>query len=132
MRKILLLPLLMLISIVLIGCNDIYEGEPTDVDVMLMDEVISEGSIEAYLVIPIELASKDELTEIAYSSASLIYEKHFNTIGQDHVVLVLYFYSSEEVYGNDQNDLGYLTYDIDLNEDNFGLKLQENSLIFAK
>lgn len=132
MRKIVLVPLLFMISILLFGCNSIYEGEPIDVDVLLMDEVIEDGSIEAYIVIPFELTIKDELTEIAYSSASLIYEQNFNTIGQSHRVLTIYFYSSEESFGNEQNDYGYLTYDVNLNEDNFGLKLQENNLIFDK
>lgn len=132
MRKFYLVPLLLVLSIILFGCHSIYEGEPLDVDILLMDEIITDGNIEAYIVIPIELTSKDELTEITFTSASLIYERNFQTIGQSHNVLVIYFYSSEDNFNHEINDYGYLTYDINLNEENFGLKLQENNLIFNK
>ncbi len=132
MRKLLLIPLLLMSSFILFGCNNIYEGDPTDLDILLMDEIVTEGSIEAYIVIPITLESEDELIEIAYSAASLIYERNFNKVGQSHAVLTIYFYSSEASFDNKQNDYGYLTYDINLNEDNFGLKLQENELTFTK
>ncbi|MBN2268523.1 MAG: hypothetical protein V3569_00265 [Acholeplasmataceae bacterium] len=132
MRKLLLIPLLLITSFILFGCNNIYEGEPTDLDILLMDEIVAEGSIEAYIVIPTTLESEDELTEIAYSAASLIYERNFNDVGQSHAVLTIYFYSSETSFDSEQNDFGYLIYDINLNEDSFGLKLQENNLIFTK
>ena len=99
-----------------------------DLDIFIMDELITENSITVHAVISERITKLDDLTEIAYSVVSQTYEAHFNLIQTKSYTLTILFYPSESDYKEDNPMYGSITFDINKDMQTPGLSLKTNNL----
>ncbi len=130
MRKIISLFVLILSLFMLVGCGD-KTPEAMDIDVSIADEMMTSSTLTLHVIVPIELASVNELNEIMYSVASQRYEHHFETIGMDRYTLTIYVYSSQSQVDAETNDYGMISFTINESMTNPGLSLDQNDLMIA-
>ena len=127
MKKLFYILFIVLVSVSLASCKD---KEPVDVTVEVVSETVVSNQIQIHVVVPIELASMDELYEIAMNVASQSYEKHFDTIGTDDYEMHLMFYKTSADYTSKTMTYGQLDFDINATLENPGLTISQNSLVF--
>ncbi len=104
--------------------------DPIDVTVEVVSETLVSHQIEVHVVIPIDLASMDELYEIALSISSQTYEKHFHTIGTDRYMMTIVLYQSTADYTSKTPSYGQILFIINDSVTSPGLSIGQNDLIF--
>lgn len=135
MKKLMFTLVLLFLVIGLVSCDD--TNDPTiieieDFSVLLMEEVMTFNTIDAYIVIEDEVTSVDELNEIVASLSGYIYEQHKDEIRSKTYVLTIYLYPSTDAYELEANDYGYIAYWINRNLETPGLSLHQSAITFAE
>ena len=129
MRKLLYALFIFLTVIGLSSCKA-KVVDPVDLTVDVVSETLVSHQIELHVVIPIDLASMDELNEIALSIGSQTYEKYFDTIGTDRYMMTIILYQSTADYTSKAPSYGQILFIINDSITSPGLSIGQNDLIF--
>lgn len=128
MKKMIFTIAILFLSIGLMSCNKV---KSEDLTVSVVSEVVENETITVDVVVPIELTTMEQITEIAMNMASQTYEKYFDTIGNDSYMMHLSFYMSSTDYDNQNATYGYIEFSINASIQNPGLQVTDSQLTYV-
>ena len=127
MRKLVAMLSLTLIAFAFAGCSLPYASEG-DLSLDILEETIQNQTMTIHVHTPYRFRSSEDLYEVALTTASLTYEKHFERFEDHAYILHFRFYASEKDYQNGVVTYGTLSFDVNRDTLNPGLSIRSNNL----
>jgi hypothetical protein len=128
MKKLHILIVLIVLSLFLYACDEETKVDPIDLDVNVKLVEFNDTLFNVHVVIPIQVASLNDLLEITLDIARQMYDIQADEIGTEMMILTVYLYKNEGDFSLRDATYGYHQFTINASSSTPGLSMGSNHL----